>query len=97
MDENEKADEGVTAEQARKIAESSRTRVNNELYRYVCRKIKGSAKCNKTSCDIAIEYGYESQDQLVKRLTEDGFKVKWLTDAGPRTDDYALINVSWKE
>lgn len=97
MDENAKADTGVTAEQARKISESSRTRVNKELYQYVCRKIKGAAECNKTSCDIAIEYGYEAQDQLVKRLTEDGFKVKWVTDVGPRSDDYALINVSWRK
>lgn len=97
MDENVKSETAITAEHARKISESSRGRVNKELYRYVCREIASAAKCNKTSCRIAIEYGYEAQDQLVKRLTEDGFKVAWITASGPRTDDCAIINVSWRK
>lgn len=97
MDEKVNGEAGVTAEQARKISESSRTRVNRELYQYACRKIRSAARCNQTSCQMAVEYGYEAQDQLVKRLTEDGFKVKWVTDSGPRTDDCAIINVSWRK
>lgn len=96
MDKNVSSDVGVTAEQARKMVESSAPVVNKELYARACREIRSSAKCGKRSCIFPVDYGWDRQDALAKKLTEDGFKVTWIyTGGGPRSDDNAVMKITW--
>ena len=86
----------ITAEQARKIAASATPRVANGLYKRVCRAIRSAAQEGKTHTDVAVNYGYDQQDALAKKLKGDGFSIGWVTTYGPRTDDSAVITISWK-
>lgn len=95
MDNKTRGETGVTAEQARKITESCAPRVDRELYGQACREIRSAAQVGKHSCLLPIEYGYEQQNALAKRLVGDGFWVDWVTDNGPRTDDCAVMKIKW--
>ena len=85
----------ITAEQARKIVESAAPRVNKELYGQACREIRSAAQLGRHSCLLPIPYGYAQQDELAKKLKEDGYSINWVTRDGPRTDDCAIMRVSW--
>ena len=89
-------EEAVTAEMARKIAASATPRVANGLYKRVCRAIRSAAQEGKTHTEVAVNYGYDQQDALAKKLKGDGFSIGWVTTYGPRTDDGAVIQIAWK-
>ena len=95
MDNKTRGETSVTAEQARKIAESAAPRINRELYGQACREIRSAAQVGKCSCLLPIEYGYEQQDALAKKLEDDGFGVDWVSKTGPRTDDCAVMKIRW--
>jgi len=92
---NVKSEVAITAEQARKIVESCAPRVNKQLYEQACREIRSAAQLGRHSCTIAIQYGHAQQDELAKKLKEDGYSINWVTRDGPRTDDCAVMRISW--
>lgn len=87
----------MTAKQALEIATLQMSRVDDDLYEDVTKWVAISAAKARTRMAYRVDADLRAQDELVKRLMEDGYKVDWDTADGPRSNMGGTIVVSWKE
>ena len=87
----------MTAKQALEVATLRKPDIDKDLYADVMKWIIIAASDARTCMAYRVDADLRAQDELVRHLMEDGYKVDWDTTDGPRNNKGGFMMISWKE
>lgn len=87
----------MTAKQALEVATLRKPDIDKDLYMDVMKWIITAVSYARTSMAYRVDADLRAQDELARRLMEDGYKVDWDTTDGPRSNKGGIMMISWKE